>query len=109
MDVTAEAKIHPAGRRRPSLTLYCLGKKLFEEGGLRPGGKVLPSHRMDRVASGPDSTNTGHPNQAVPNDLPCGNRDDLPIHNALASTTLGTALDGEKSDPKEIVRKFHAN
>ena len=31
------------------------------------------------------------------------------IHNALTSTALGDALDGEKSDPKEIVRRLHVN
>ena len=39
--------------------------------------------------------------------MPAGRRSDLPIHTALTSTTLGDALDGEESDPKEIVRKLH--
>ena len=36
-------------------------------------------------------------------------RNALAFHNALTSTALGDALDGEKSDLKEIVRKLHVN
>ena len=64
---------------------------------------------MDRVASSPDSSTTDRPEQAATNELPLGHRGDLPIHNALASTTLGTALNGEKGDTKEIVGKLHTN
>ena len=53
MGVALEEMMHPADRGRPSLALHCLEKEPFEEGGLRPGGKVLPSLRMDRVASPP--------------------------------------------------------
>ena len=46
--------------------------------------------------------------QSVPSDLPARRRSDFPIHTALTSTTLGDALDGEKRNPKETVRKLHA-
>ena len=36
-------------------------------------------------------------------------RNTLPIHNALTSTALGDALDGAKSDPKDIARRLHVN
>ena len=36
-------------------------------------------------------------------------RNALAFHNALTSTALGDALDGEKSDLTEIVRKLHVN
>ena len=82
LEVTPEERTHPAGRGRPPLSLHCLERKPFEEEGLRPGGKVFPFLRVDRVASSPDSNTTDCPDQAVRDIWPCGHRDDLPIHNA---------------------------
>ena len=41
--------------------------------------------------------------------LHVGSPRDTPIHAALTSSTLGEAVDGEKCDPREIVRKLHVN
>ena len=107
MDVTPRAEMRPAGKSGPSLILSCLDMTQFEPGGLQPGGKILPSLRLDGTASEPTLDSIVGPTQNAPLELPAERQSDLPIHNALTSTALGDALDGEKSDPKEIVRKPH--
>ena len=106
---TQKETMRPPGRGRPPLTLNCFQKKPFAEEGLHLGGKISPPLRMDRIASRPDSDTADCPNHAACDNLSCGHRDDLPIHTALTSTTLGTASDGENGDPAEIPRKLHAN
>ena len=49
------------------------------------------------------------PTQNAPSTLPAERRSDLPIRNALTSKALGDALDGEKGDPKQIVRQLRVN
>ena len=100
MEVTPKSTMHPAGKTGPPLTLSCFELKQVACVRLRPGGRILPSlswiarHRF--------------PPQASPtNLLNCGLA--RPIHNIHASAAAGEALDGEKSDPKEIVRRLHAN
>ena len=108
-EVTQKEMMRPPGRGRPPLSLNCFQKKPFAEEGLHPGGKILLSLRMDKVASRPDSDTADCPNHAARDNFSCGHRGDLPIHNALTSTTLGTASDGERGDPREIPRKLRAN
>ena len=83
--------------------------KQFVPGGLLPGGKILPSLRLD----GPKSetaleTSVSLSHQASAAE-PAGRRIAFPIHNALTPAALGGALAGEKSDSKEIVRGLHVN
>ena len=79
--------------------------KQFEPVGLHPGGKFLSSLRLDGFP--PEAK--GITPQVPSVDEPVGKRNALPIHNALTSTALGEALDGSKSDPKEIDRRLRAN
>merc|ERR1711951_45024 len=108
IDVNSEIRMHPAGRDGPSLTFSDMEPLTRFGIDLHPGGKGLPSLRMDgdgwekisnMVRS--DDVNSLDPRVVCPRDPA--------IHGALTSTTLGEAVDGEKRDPKEIVRKLHVN
>ena len=101
--------MHPAGRGGPSLILSCSETKQCAPGELHPGGKILPSLRLDGTAPEPTLGGSVDPTQNAPSTLPAERRSEPLIHNALTSTALGDALDGEKSDPKAIVRKLHVN
>ena len=65
--------------------------------------------RLDGTTSEPTLGGSFGPTQSAPPALTAERRSDLPLHNALRSTALGDALDGEKSDPKLIVRELHVN
>ena len=109
IDVTPAPKMHPAGKNGPPLTLSCLEMKQFEHGGLRPGGRLLPSLRLDGHATGVTSEKSvSQPQQALPVE-PASCEIAPPIHNALTSSALGEASGGEKSDSKEIARRLHVN
>ena len=101
--------MHPAGRGGLSLAFDCKEPKRIIGDELRPGGKGFPSLKMDGAElkqtsdRDPCSTDADSPNLHV--DSPR----DTPIHAALTSSTLGEAVDGEKCDPREIVRKLHVN
>ena len=108
IDVTSEIRMHPAGRDGPSLTFSDMEPSTRFGIDLHPGGKGLPSLRMDgdgwekisnMVRS--DDESSLDPRVVCPRDPA--------IHGALTSTTLGEAVDGEKRDPREIVRKLHVN
>ena len=105
MGATPMTKMHPAGEGGPSPTLSCLDMKQFEPVGLHPGGKISLSLRLDGFQS--ETNVSAHQKASV--DEPADKRIALPIHNALTSTALGDALDGAKSDPKEIVRRLHVH
>ena len=109
MDVTPKTEMRPAGRGGPPLSLPFLETKQSEPGALHPGGKILPFLRLHGTTTEPTLDVSVGPPQNVSSALPADRRSDLPIHNALTSTALGDALDGEKSDPKEIVRGLHVN
>ena len=51
MDVTPATKMRPAGKSGPSLALSRLDVKQFEPVGMHPGGKILPSFRLDGLQS----------------------------------------------------------
>ena len=105
MDVTPMTKMHPAGESGPPLTLSRWEMKQFEPVGLHPGGEISPPLRLDGFP--PETHDVTH--QAPPADEPVSKRNTLPIHNALTSTKLGDALDGAKSDSKEICHRLHVN
>ena len=102
MDVTPMTRMRPAGEGGPSLTFSCLEMKQFEPAGLHPGGEISPPLRLDGFP--PETNYITHP--APSTDEAMGKRNTLPSHNYLTSTALGDALDGAKSDPKEIARRF---
>ena len=99
------SKMRPAGEGGPSLTLSYLEMGQFDPVGLHPGDKILPSLRLDGFP--PETNEVTHevPSEEEPADKRCT----LPIHNAPTPTALGDALDGAKSDPKEITRMLHVN
>ena len=109
MDVTSEIRMHPAGRGGPSLTFDGKEPKGTFEAELHPGGKGFPSLKMDSAelkhhhCKDTCSSDVGSSNVHVDSSR------DTPIHAALTSSTLGEAVDGEKCDPREIVRKLHVN
>ena len=105
MDVASMAKMRPAGESGPSRTLLCLVMKQFVPVGLHPGGKLLRPLRLDGFQS---ETNDSAHQQASATE-PADKRISLPIHSALASTALGDAVDGAKSDPRKIARRLHVN
>ena len=100
--------MHPAGRDGPSLTFSDLTPKTRFGDDLHPGGKGLPSLRMDGARSKPISKMARSAEESSPDPQVVCPRDPA-IHAALTPTTLGEAVDGEKRDPKEIVRKLHVN
>ena len=104
-----EPTMHPAGKNGPSLSPSCLEMKQVAHGGLQSGGRLLPSLRLDGRATGvTPERSVSQPQEASPAEpANCGIAP--PIRNALTLTALGEALDGEENDPKEIVRRLHAN
>ena len=108
IDVTSEIRMHPAGRDGPSLTLSDLTLPNRFGVDLHPGGKGLPSLRMDGDGSEKIPNMARPAEESLPDPQVVCPRDPA-IHAALTSTTLGEAVDGEKRDPREIVRKLHVN
>ena len=108
-DVAPKPKMRPAGKSGQSLILSRSEMKQFEPCGLLPGGKIPPSIRLDGPKSDTAMETSVSSSQRALNAEPAGRRITFPSHNALASSALGDALDGEKSDPKEIVRRLHVH
>ena len=92
--VTSRTKMRPTGRGGPSLTLSRLETKQSELGGLRPGGKILPSLQLDGTTSEPTLDNSVGPTQNVPLELPAERRSDLPISviRFLFPQVIGTCM-----------------
>ena len=109
MDVTSEIRMHPAGRGGPSLTFDGKEPKWKAQAELHPGGKGLPSLKMDSTELKHHPSQDSSLSESVPSKKHVDSPRDTPIHTALTSSTLGEAVDGEKSDPREIVRKLHVN
>ena len=109
LDVSPRPKMRLAGKSGPSLILSCLDMKQFEPDGLRPGGEILPSLQLDGPPLESTKETSLSPTQRASTAEPAGRRIAFPIHNARTSTALGDALDGEKIDPEEIIRRFHGN
>ena len=101
--------MHPAGRGGPSLTFDCKEPKQVIGDELHPGGKGFPSLRTDGAELKPIPEQESRSTDVGSSSLHVGSPRDTPIHTALTSPTLGEAVDGEKSDPREIVRKLHVN
>ena len=51
VDVTPTTTMHSAGEGGPPLTTSYLEMKQFQPIGLRPGGEILPSLRLDDLSS----------------------------------------------------------
>ena len=90
--------MRPAGKSGPSLILLRLDMKQFEPGGLRPGGEILPSLRLGGPKSETALETSVSSSQHASHAEPAARRIAFSIYNARATTALGYALGGERSD-----------
>ena len=74
-NVTPMTTMRPAGEGGPPLTLSCLEMEQFEPAGLRPGGEISPSPRLDGFQ--PETADITH--QAPSTYEAMGKRSTLPI------------------------------